>query len=161
MKRQTVDSHLMSCRSQRIHLRPTFWRSQNERFETLPEDMQVSKLKIHEHLRSIEAWKEEMEWLTKSHEYRELDCIGGEPVEVEWKISQLLREIQKTVKENGIHLNSWKMVIIFLSMNNDIDRRKVGNRETCVSNSLEVATYAKIFHKVHWSFVGPGTVEKW
>ena len=32
----------------------------------------------------MEAWKEKIEWLTKCHEYRELDCIDGDPVEFEW-----------------------------------------------------------------------------
>ena len=36
--------------------------------------------KIHEHPRSIEAWKEKIESFTKSHEYRELDRTDGKPV---------------------------------------------------------------------------------
>ena len=40
--------------------------------------------RIHEYPRSIETWRENTEWFTKSHEYREVDCIDGEPVEFEW-----------------------------------------------------------------------------
>ena len=62
--------------------------------------------KIHENPESIEAWKQKMEWFTNSLEYRELECIDGEPVEFEWtnfprthNTARLLREIQRTIEK--------------------------------------------------------------
>ena len=45
---------------------------------------------------------------------------------------------------------------------NDIDWGKAGYKETCLSNSSEVAAYAKKkISQGHGSFLGPGTEEKW
>ena len=71
-----------------------------------------------------------MEWFTKSPEYRELDCIDGEPVELEWEnfpghtTLQLLREIQTTMEENRIQPEQFEDRILFMPMYNDIDRGK-------------------------------------
>ena len=81
-------------------------------------------------------------------EYRELDGIDGEPVELECSLFpghttlQLLREIQTTIAEK---LEQFKDRIIFMSMYSDIDWTKDGNDQLCISNSLEF---------------GPGTEEK-
>ena len=114
---------------------------------------------------SDEAWKQKLEWFTKSLEYRELDCIDGEPLEFEWNILpgqatlQLLRKIQTTMEENRIQPEKFEDRIIFMSMYNDIDWRKAENKGTCISNSFEVKAYANRFPKGHWSFLGPGTEE--
>ena len=63
---------------------------------------------IREYPRSMDAWKEKIEWDTGSLEYRELDCTDGEPVVFEWQnfpgltTLQLLRELQTAVEENRI-----------------------------------------------------------
>ena len=111
--------------------------------------------RIHEHPLSIEAWKEKIEWFTKCQEYRELDCVDGEPVEFEWKIFpghttlQLRREIQMTMEENRIQPQKFEDRIIFMLMNNNIDWNTEGNKEICISNSSEVEAYAKRCPKGH------------
>ena len=60
--------------------------------------VELSKAKVHVSLircfvlaefmkypQSSKTWKGEIEWFTKFREYRELDCIYGEPVEFNWK----------------------------------------------------------------------------
>ena len=90
----------------------------------------LSWQKIHEYSRSIEAWKVEIEWFTKCHEYRDLDGIDGEPFELEWEMFaghatlQLLREIQMTMEVNRIQPEQFEDRIIFMSMCNDIDWRE-------------------------------------
>ena len=81
--------------------------------------------KIHEHPQSIEAWKQKIEWFTKSREYRELDGIDGEQVEFERRVSQdttlqLLREIHKKMAESRIRPEQIEDRIIFMPMYNDI-----------------------------------------
>ena len=51
--------------------------------------------------------------------------------------------------------------IIFMSMYNVIVWWGKGNKEMCITNSLSVAGYARIFAHGHWSFLGPGTEKKW
>ena len=51
--------------------------------------------------------------------------------------------------------------IIFMSMFNDIDWRKRGNKEDCITNALRVTEYARRFTRGHWSFPGPGSEKKW
>ena len=52
--------------------------------------------------------------------------------------------------------------IIFMSMYNDVDWSQ-GKEifKTCVSHSAEVKAHAHRLPKGHWSFLGPGTEEKW
>ena len=47
-----------------------------------------------------------------------------------------------------------------MSMYNDIDRGKRGNKENCFANVLRVTEYARRFPQGRWSFPGPGTEKK-
>ena len=92
--------------------------------------------------------------------------LDGEAVEFEWnifpdKMLELLHEIQRKMAENRIRPKVFKDRIIFMSMYNDIDWTTDGHLEKCVSNFIEVKTYANRFWKGHWSFLGPGTRETW
>ena len=51
--------------------------------------------------------------------------------------------------------------IIFMSMYNDIVWHAKRNKEPCEYNSQTVADYARKFTRGHWSFLGPGSEEKW
>ena len=46
-------------------------------------------------------------------------------------------------------------------MYNDIVWGEKGNEETCKSDAHEVAGYARRFLRGHWSFLGPGSENKW
>ena len=48
-----------------------------------------------------------------------------------------------------------------MSMYNDIMWRSPGIEENNVANSLNVATYAKMFPFGCWSYLGPGCEKKW
>ena len=61
------------------------------------------------------------------------------------------------VEENRIQTEQCEDRLIFMSMYNDVDGTKNGNKEIYISNSLEVAAYAKRLPQGHWSFLGPGT----
>ena len=47
-----------------------------------------------------------------------------------------------------------------MSMYNDIELRKRGNRENCIANAHRVTEYARRFMRGHWSFLGPGSDKK-
>ena len=51
--------------------------------------------------------------------------------------------------------------IIFMSMYNDIACQEKGNKERCEYISQTVANYARKFPRDRWSFLGPGSEEKW
>ena len=63
--------------------------------------------------------------------------------------------------ENRIRPEEFEDRIIFMSMYNDTGWTTDGNSETCVSNSVEVKACASRLPKGRWSFLGPGTEEKW
>ena len=42
--------------------------------------------RVHEHLESNKAWKEEIGWIVTDKSYRDYDGINGEPTEFEWNI---------------------------------------------------------------------------
>ena len=46
-------------------------------------------------------------------------------------------------------------------MFNDLDWRRRGNSEKCISSSEQVKNYAKRFSRGHWSFPGPGDEKRW
>ena len=48
-----------------------------------------------------------------------------------------------------------------MSMYNDIPWGEKGNTERCEHNLQTVANYARKFPRGHWSFLGPGSQEKW
>ena len=51
--------------------------------------------------------------------------------------------------------------IIFMSMFNDISSRSEENKQECESSAQLVSIYAKRFSPGRWSFLGPGSEEKW
>ena len=56
---------------------------------------------------------------------------------------------------------NFKGRIIFMSMFNDIVWDAKGNHELCVNNSKTLNENAEGFSRGHWSFLGPGSQEKW
>ena len=74
---------------------------------------------------------------------------------------QLLWEIRRRMEENQVLPEQVEDRIIFMSMYNVTDWRKVGNKDMCMSNTSSVAAYARRFLKGHRSFLGPGSAEKW
>ena len=71
----------------------------------------------------------------------------------------LLREIQNDLETKNIKPEYFKDRIIFMSMFNDIVWKK--NDDNCISNAEEVKTYGMKFPPGHWTFLGPGSEEKW
>ena len=50
--------------------------------------------KIHENSQSNDAWKDRLEWFKTTREYRNLDRIDGEPMELEWNIFPEFKALQ-------------------------------------------------------------------
>ena len=74
----------------------------------------------------------------------------------------ILGEIQKTmISELKCEPEQLKGRIVFMSINNDIDWGKRGNKENCIAKALKVTEYARRFTQGHWSFLGPGSEKKW
>ena len=48
-----------------------------------------------------------------------------------------------------------------MSMYNDTEWTKRGNKENCIANALRVAEHVRRFTRGHWSFPGPGSEKKW
>ena len=88
-----------------------------------------------------------------------------ECTELEWKIFLgittlgLLENIQNLYLQcEPEHFNER---IIFMSVYNDNVWQAKRNKEQCEHKSLTVADYARKFPRGHWSFLGPGSEEKW
>ena len=81
------------------------------------------------------------------------------------KISQdfhhclFFKRSKKDLARKNIQPEEFKDRIIFMSMFNDIDRKK--NDENCISNAERVKNYAMKFSQGRWTFLGPGSEEKW
>ena len=73
----------------------------------------------------------------------------------------LLEKIQSLMRDLQCEPEHFNDRIIFMSMYNDIAWREKVNTERCEYNSQTVANYARRFPRGHWSFLGPGSEEKW
>ena len=118
---------------------------------------------------SVKSWTDTIERFTDSISCRELDRIDGEPVVFEWNIFprhttlKLLREVQNMMKkELKVLPKDFKDRIIFMSMHNDIDWNQKRQMKRLVNVIPQVLrNMSRIFPKGHWSFLGPGSKEKW
>ena len=111
--------------------------------------------KMNENPRSNIAWEERLEWFKSSPEYRTLDRIDGEPMEFEWNIFPGFNTLQLSQEVQGI------LLIIFMSMFNDISWGSKDNKKECESNAQLVSPFARRFEARQWSFLGPGSEKKW
>ena len=99
--------------------------------------------------------------------FKQKGSIDGEPMEFEWTnfpaftTLGILDEIQKMMTELKCEPKIFKGRIIFMSMYNDIDWGKRGNKENCIASALRITEYARRFPQGRWSFPGPGIEKKW
>ena len=95
--------------------------------------------KIHENTQPNAALEQRLEWFKTSQEYRNLDRIDGEPMDVEWNIFPGFNTLQlsQEVKDLLLRLNetpeNFAGRIIFMSMFNDISWGSRDNKVECGS----------------------------
>ena len=81
--------------------------------------------KVNQNPTSNTAWDQQLDWFKDSSQYRTLDTIDGEPLELEWNIFpgfttlQLVQEVQKFMNKMS-EPDQFQGRIIFMSMFNDI-----------------------------------------
>ena len=114
---------------------------------------------------ATERWKGQVEGLTLYSSSQDAVAVGGEPTKLEWNnfpgfssFSLFFARSRTTWRQKNIKPEDFKDRVIFMSMLNDIVRKK--NGENCISNAEEVRTYATKFTQGHWTFLGPGSEEK-
>ena len=88
-------------------------------------------------------------------------------MEFEWNIFpgfttlQLCLKVQELLSRLSVTQEKFAGRIIFMSMFNDISWGSKDNKKECVSNAQLVSLYAKRFGAGQWSFLGPGSENKW
>ena len=123
--------------------------------------------KVHQHPESNEAWKKRIGWIITDKSYRDYDGINGEPTDFEWNIFpgfttlQLCGKVTDLLSRLGETPETFTGRILFMSMFNDISCDGKGNEEECVANAKVVSILARKFGMGEWSFIGPGSEEKW
>ena len=81
--------------------------------------------KVIQNPTSNTVWEQQLDWFKESQQYRTLDTIDGEPMELEWNIFpgfstlQLLQEAQKFMNKTS-DPDQFQGRIIFMSMFSDI-----------------------------------------
>ena len=113
------------------------------------------------------VWEDKLTWFKSSSQYRTLDTIDGEPMEIRVEylprihhIAALLQSPRVPV-ENESTSRRFHRRIIFVSMFNDISRGSQEKKQECESSAQLVSINAKRFSPGRWSFLGPGSEEKW
>ena len=115
----------------------------------------------------VDPWKSPIQWSSDNKFFKDLNRIDGQLMEFEWKIFPgctfmgVLDEIQQMMEKLQCEPEKIKDRIIFMSMFNDIVWDSKGNDELCENNEKTVKHYARRFSLGHWSFVGPGSENKW
>ena len=122
--------------------------------------------RIAEYPRSVASWKDKIDWSAQSPEYREMDNVDGEPAAFEWKqfpghtILKLLQEVQCTMEEKNSVRRIQRSDHLLVS----VQRHRLGpeaKKDSCPEKFSSVAACAARFPTAHWSFLGPGSEEKW
>ena len=101
--------------------------------------------KMNENPQSNMAWENRWTWFKSSQEYRALDRIDGEPMELEWNIFpgfstlQLSHKVQELLSRLSVTPEKFSGRIIFMSMFNDISWRSKDNKKECESSAQLVS----------------------
>ena len=91
----------------------------------------------------VKACKSRIKLFLETRCLKDLDRIGGEPMEFDWEnllgftTLGILDEIQNMMTESKSEPEQFKGRIIFMSMHNDIDWTKRGKKKYCVANALK------------------------
>ena len=107
--------------------------------------------KMNENPRSNTAWEQRLEWYKSSQEYRALDTIDEESMELEWNIFpgcitlQLSHKVQELLSKLSVTPEKFTGRIIFMSMFNDISCGSKDNKKECESNAQLVSLCKEIF----------------
>ena len=80
---------------------------------------------------------------------------------LEFNTLQLNEEVNSLLFSLGETPKNITGRILFMSMFNDISCDRKGNKEKCVANARIVKVLAKKFGIGQWSFIGPGSEQKW
>ena len=108
--------------------------------------------KMNENPKSNTAWEDRLTWFKSSPEYRVLDRIDGEPMELEWKIFpgfttlQLSHKVQELLLRLSVTPEKFNARIMFMSMFNDISWGSKDNKKECESNAhdlIKAQNYSK------------------
>ena len=95
--------------------------------------------------------EDRLKWFKNSPEYRVLDRIDSEPMELAWNIFprfttwQLCHRVQELFSRLSVTPEKFTGRIIFMSMFNDISWGSKDNEKECESNAQLVSLYAKRF----------------
>ena len=121
---------------------------------------------MNENPQSNIACEDRLTWFKSSPEYKALDRIDGEPMELEWNIFpgfttlQLCHKVQELLLRLGETPEKFTGRIIFMSMFNHFSWGSKDNKKECESNVQLVSLCAKRFGAGQWSFLGPGSEKK-
>ena len=91
--------------------------------------------KVNENPKSNIAWENRLTWFKNSPQYRALDNIDGEPMELEWNIFpgfstlQLCCKVQELLSNLSVTPEKFTGRIIFMSMFNDISWGSQDNKK--------------------------------
>ena len=102
----------------------------------------------------------------ESDHLKDLNRIGGESMEFEWKIFPgfttfgLLEQIQKIVEDRLVNQSSSMAGSSSCQCSTTLYVEKKEMQRN-VKNSRAVTNYARRFPRGHWSFLGPGSEKKW
>ena len=123
--------------------------------------------KMNQNPQSNTVWEDKLTWFKSSPQYRTLDTIDGEPMDLEWNIFpgfttlQLCNKVQDFISKMSVEPEEFTGRIIFMSMVNDISWGSQDNEQECELNAKLVSIYARRFSPGRWSFLGPGSEKKW
>ena len=123
--------------------------------------------RVLQHPDSNEAWKNGIAGVKSWKNYRDYVAINGESTEFEWNIFpgfttlQLCDKINDLLSDLGQKPENLTGRILFMSMFNDISCDRKGNKDECLANAGVVKVLARRFGVGQWSFISPGSEQKW
>ena len=105
--------------------------------------------KMNQNPQSNTVLEDKLTWFKSSPQYRTLDTIDGEPMELEWNIFPgfttllLCNKVQDFISKMSVEPEEFTGRIIFMSMFNDISWGSQDNEQECELNANLVSIYAR------------------
>ena len=117
--------------------------------------------KLHGPEDARRKWNDRGSTLKMCYTFRELQRLGGDPIDFEWKIFSgakaldILHKFQADLQGKNITPEKISDRIMFMSMFNDIELERKDNEYSCALTSRQIKEYASNCKDGHWAILEP------
>ena len=124
--------------------------------------------KVNQNPQANTVWEDKLTWFKSSSQYRTLDTIDGETDGIRVEYSPRIHHIAARGQNPKIYEQNERPSTIPRTnyLHVDVQWHHMGelikdNEQECIAYATLVSVFAKRFPAGRWSFLGPGSEQKW